>query len=139
MGRINWTRVVLGGLLAGLVINVSEALLNGVVLARQMSDTLARFNLPEPGGGAIAALVLSCFALGIAAVWLYAAIRPRYGAGVNTALCAGSAVWFTAYVFPSISLVVLGFAPAGLTALAAVWGLAELLLSTVAGAWIYRE
>ena len=31
MGRINVGRVVLGGLLAGLVINISESLLNGVV------------------------------------------------------------------------------------------------------------
>jgi len=139
MGRINMTRVVLGGLLAGLVINIGEALLNGVILADQMSDTLTQFNLPEPGGGAIGILLLSCFALGILAVWLYAAIRPRYGAGAKTALCAGAAIWFSAYVFPSITLVVLGFAPAGATGLALVWGLIEVSLGTLAGAWIYRE
>jgi hypothetical protein len=32
MGRINWGRVLLGGLLAGILINVSETVLNTVVL-----------------------------------------------------------------------------------------------------------
>ena len=43
-------------------------------------------------------LWLACLAFaflcGIAAVWLYAAIRPRFGAGLKTALIAGIAVWF---------------------------------------------
>jgi hypothetical protein len=33
MSSINWGRVILGGLLAGVLINVFEFLLNGVVLA----------------------------------------------------------------------------------------------------------
>src|SRR5207249_3963498 len=37
------------------------------------------------------------FLVGIFAVWLYAAIRPRYGAGPKTALCAGAAVWGLGY------------------------------------------
>jgi len=33
MGKINWVRVLLGGLVAGLVINIFEYVTNGVVLA----------------------------------------------------------------------------------------------------------
>ena len=33
MGRINWGRVFVGGLVAGLIINVFEYVTNGVVLA----------------------------------------------------------------------------------------------------------
>ncbi len=33
MGKINWGRVLLGGLLAGIVVNVFEYVTNGVVLA----------------------------------------------------------------------------------------------------------
>ena len=33
MGKINWARVLLGGLLAGLIINIFEYVTNGVVLA----------------------------------------------------------------------------------------------------------
>src|SRR6267143_888447 len=33
MGKINWARVLLGGLLAGFIINIFEYVTNGVVLA----------------------------------------------------------------------------------------------------------
>ena len=42
MGKINFGRVLLGGLVAGLVINIGEYLLNGVVLAKQMEGTFAK-------------------------------------------------------------------------------------------------
>ena len=34
MGKINWVRVILGGVVAGMIINIFEHLLNGVNLAR---------------------------------------------------------------------------------------------------------
>lgn len=139
MGHINMARVVLGGLLAGLVINISEFVLNVVVLEAEMTAALQRMKLPPIGGQAIAVFVTLGFVLGIGAVWLYAAIRPRYGAGPRTALCAGAVVWFLAYVYPSIGFFVIGMFPAGMTTLALVWGLVELLVATVAGAWLYRE
>ena len=139
MGGINFGRVVLGGLLAGLVIDVGEYLLNGVVLSRDMDAAMRRLNLPTVGGSAIAVFLILGFALGIAAIWFYAAIRPRLGAGARTALCAGAAVWFFAYLYPNVGLVVLGFLPGGMIAFATVWGLAELLLATAAGAWFYTE
>ena len=139
MGGINLGRVVLGGLLAGLVIDVSEYVLNEVVLGEQMDAAMQRLNLPPVGGGAIGVFVVLGFALGIAATGLYAAIRPRFGPGVRTALCAGSTVWFFAYLYPSIGMGVLGFFPTGVITLAVIWGLVELLVAAVLGAWFYQE
>jgi hypothetical protein len=139
MGGINFGRVVLGGLLSGLVINISEFLLNGVVFAQDIDAAMRRLNLPPVGGNAIAIFVIFGFVLGIAAIWFYAAIRPRFGPGVKTALCAGSAVWFFAYLYPNIGQAVLGFFPVGLITISVVWGLVEILLATTAGAWLYTE
>ena len=139
MKGINVAKVVLGGLLAGLVINVGESLFNGVLFAADLQAAMARLNLPPVGGNAIAVFIVMGFAIGIATVWLYAAIRPRFGAGVSTALCAGSAVWFLAYLFPSVGYAVMGFMPPRLIAIGLVWGLVELLLASVAGAWLYKE
>ncbi len=33
MGKINWNRLILGGLVAGVIINAFEYLLNAIVLA----------------------------------------------------------------------------------------------------------
>lgn len=139
MGGINLGRVVIGGLLAGLVIDASEYLWNVVVFGEDMNAAMRRLNLPPVGGGAIGVFLVLGFALGIAAIWFYAAIRPRFGVGVRTALCAGSAVWFFAYLYPSIGIGVLGFFPAGLITLAVIRGLVELLVAAVAGAWLYKE
>ena len=74
MHTINYARVIVGGLLAGLLINISETLLNAVVLARQMEAAVQRLNLPPIGGQAIAGFVVFGFVLGIGCVWQYAAI-----------------------------------------------------------------
>lgn len=139
MTGINLARVVLGGMLAGLVINIGESLFNAWLFADDMAAAIARLNLPPVGGGAIAAFLVLGFALGIVTVWLYAAIRSRFGPGVSTALCAGSAVWFLAYVYPSIGFAVMGLFPTRLIAIGIVWGLGEVLLASVAGAWLYHE
>jgi hypothetical protein len=43
---INTARVVIGGVVAGLVLNVSEFILNMVVLGADMKAAMARLNLP---------------------------------------------------------------------------------------------
>jgi hypothetical protein len=139
MGHINIGRVVGGGLLAGLVINIGETILNVFVLAAPMEAALKARNLPAVGGSAIGVFVLLCFVLGITIVWLYAAIRPRFGAGPGTAVIAALAVWWFAFVFPQVGNVTMGMFPAGVTALATVWGLAEVVIASIAGARFYQE
>jgi hypothetical protein len=137
--RINLGRVVLGGLLAGVVINLGETVLNLVVVAQEMEDSLQARNLPPVGGGAIAGFVILAFLLGIATVWLYAAIRPRFGAGVGTAVCAGAFVWFFAYLYGGVALGLIGLFSAKLVTITTLWGLAEIILAAIAGAWLYHE
>lgn len=139
MGNINVGRVLLGGLLAGLVVNISETVLNLFVVAQGMEDALKARNLPPVGGAAIGGFVLLAFLLGIATVWLYAAIRPRFGAGVGTATIAGLAVWFFAYLYGALGQELIGFYPAGLTVVTLLWGLVEIVLGAIAGGWVYRE
>lgn len=139
MSGINKARVIIGGIVAGLVINVSEVVLNLFVVKEQMDAAVARMNLPPVGGQAISMFVVLCFALGIATIWLYAAIRPRFGAGVGTALCAGAVAWFFAYLYPGAGMWVMGMWPNQTMAITLLWGLAEVLLGAVAGASIYQE
>ena len=40
MGRVNWARVMVGGLAAGATINVFEFLLNGVIVAKEMETAV---------------------------------------------------------------------------------------------------
>lgn len=139
MTGINLARVLIGGVVAGLVINIGEYVLNMFVVQAEMDAAIARMNLPPIGGQQIGTFVALAFALGIATVWLYAAIRPRFGPGAGTAACAGATVWFFAYLYPSVGMVVMDMFPAGTTALALVWGLVEVVAGAVLGAWLYQE
>jgi hypothetical protein len=137
--KINLGRVILGGLLAGLVLNVGEAILNTAVIAGPLEAALQARNLPAIGGEAIAGFVVLAFALGIALVWVYAAIRTRFGPGIPTAVVAGVMVWFLAYLYPNVVTVIMGVFPGDIIAIASVWGLVEIVLASIAGAWVYTE
>ncbi len=139
MGNINLTRVLLGGLLAGVVINVGEGILNELILRGDWEAAMQALQLPMVGGGSQGVLFLVLgFVLGIVAVCIYASIRPRFGAGVKTAVIAGLTVWVLIYIgfgFPFLA----GVFPTKLFWISAVWGLVEVPLATVAGAWVYKE
>ena len=136
---INTGSVIKGGLVAGLVINISETILNVLVVEERMIAELAARNLPDIGNAAIGIFVAMCFALGVITVWLYAAIRPRFGAGPGTAVCAGLLVWGLAFLWPAIGLGVMGFHSWSLLGIVVVWQLAEMVLSSVVGAYLYKE
>ncbi len=139
MGSINTSKVLIGGVVAGLVINISEVILNMAVLGTEMNAAIARMNLTPVGNEAMAVFLVLGFLLGIATIWLYAAIRPRYGAGPKTALGTGAAVWFLAYVYPSVGMIAMGMFSASVMGIGLAWGLVELLLASLAGAYLYKE
>src|SRR5205823_11963536 len=97
-------------LVAGVIINVFEYVLNGVVLAKDMEAAISALGR-QMGGAQLAMFIASGFLIGILAIWLYAAIRPRYGAGPKTALCAGLAVWSLGYLLASVTPLALNLFP----------------------------
>jgi len=140
MRHINWVRVFIGGIVAGLIIDVAQWLLNGVFLGpdwRKAMQTLGR-PIHESAGSMIFYILLG-LAYGIMATWMYAAIRPRFGAGATTALYAGLGVWSLGYFLPLAMWMPMGLFPAYLLATVMVIGLVEILIATEAGAWVYRE
>lgn len=136
---MNYARIILGGLVAGVILNIGEFLLNDVILGAQMKAEFTRLNLSEPGGTFLAVAVIMTFALGILLVMLYAMIRPRYGPGPKTAVCAASVVWFVGCVYCGvIYTLLLGF-PTSLFVIGMIWCFVEYTVATIAGAWVYRE
>jgi hypothetical protein len=139
MSNINYGRVILGGLVAGLVLNIGEFILNEVVFKKQMEEMFARLRVPPPGGSFIACAVGLTFLLGIVIVWTYALIRPRLGPGPKAAIVAAVIAWFGIYFYAGIFNALLFGIPASLLIIGMVWGLVEYALAAIAGAWLYRE
>ena len=105
MGKTNWMRVLLGGLLAGIVLLVLSSAAT-LILIKQWRPVMESLGHPLPASidlavGDYVFGIVSSFILGILAVWIYSAIRPRYGAGPKTAIIAGLLVWFFHSLFVS--------------------------------------
>lgn len=140
MAHTNRVRVILGGLLAGVVINVVEYLTNGVILKGAWGQAMAALGKPaDISASGIAIFNLWGFLLGISSVWIYAAIRPRYGAGPGTAIRAALAAWALAVFLSNLSNYPLGVFPARLLVITAVVALLEIVGGTLVGAWLYKE
>ena len=139
MGSISIKRMLLGGLLAGLVICLGEYIVGWLILGEQWAEVLAEAGTVELGAVQIASFAIIALLYGIALIWIYAAIRPRFGPGPKTAIIAGLTMWVVAYFLVCAYVIIIGVYPAGLLIAAAVWGLLELPIAAVAGAWLYQE
>lgn len=140
MSNINWRRVIGGGLLAGLVINALEFAVNGLWLAADWAAAMKA--LGKSGEYGVAQIVffnLWGFAMGVFAVWLYAAIRPRFGPGPMTAYIAAVATWVPGYLLSSVPPALFGMFPVRLMLIGMAVGLVELILGTHLGAGLYQE
>jgi hypothetical protein len=141
MTGINTGKVIAGGLLAGLVANAIDFVTNTYIMAADWQAFAAAHNMDPAAmtSPAVAGTWIAIdFLFGILLVWTYAAIRPRFGAGAQTAIYAGLAV----YIAPT--LVLLGFTMMGLMTLAmfvkgSVAAIVSTLAASVAGAWMYKE
>jgi len=142
MSNMNISRILVGGAVAGLIMNVSEAALHAGVLGGDVGRLYQALNVPPPSPAAnVPILIAATFVLGFVAVWLYAAIRPRFGAGAGTASIAGLVVWVLSHVWSGVYLGngYPGIIPARLAWIPVIWGLFEAILATLAGAALYKE
>ncbi len=140
MGKINWGRVILGGLVAGVVINVSEFILHTMVVGEQWKEAMKALNLSgEPTTQQIVVWNIWGFLVGIATVWLYAAIRPRFNPGAGTAVKAGIAVWFFTHLLMTLGMWNMGLFPQAPWVIGLVWTFVETIVAALVGGWIYKE
>jgi hypothetical protein len=138
---INTGKVVTGGLLAGVVMNVLDMTWNYTVLRSDMNAMVEQLHL-NPAvmtdvSYAIPFVVMD-FVLGFVIVWTYAAMRPRLGPGPKTAVLAGLVPWV------SVTAVLCGFAAIGVFSETMItkgsfFALISVLAGSVAGTWPYKE
>jgi hypothetical protein len=136
MSKLNWSRVLGCGLLAGIV----WIMLGSVVTALLGRDFAALPNnhLAKPTLGFILFNVVLDLMEGVSIIWLYAVLRPVYGLGMKTAVIAafswwfivslGDATWCSFGLFPPRTVIplMIGTLPA-------------LVLATLAGMKFYKE
>jgi hypothetical protein len=140
MGKINVGRLILGGIVAGIVSDILGYIVDGVILASRWAAGMTALGKAEFSVGQNVAFDIIGLVYGILMVWLYAAIRPRYGAGPATAVYAGLAVWAAGVLLPNAALMwVTGLFPTNLTVMTTTAAIVELVIAALAGAALYQE
>ena len=140
MGKINWSRVFLGGLVWSVIGNLLWVPALFLYLGTEVTAAWKVLGLqfPRTPGFAVFWLVLS-YVGGAVAIWLYAAIRPRYGPGPKTAVGAGLAFWLIGNFLPMMFLGWAGVFPVRFVAMDTATELVAIVVATVVGAWLYKE
>ena len=140
--RMNVSKVVVGGIIAGIVMVLIDFVMNTYLLGPQYMTEMDAF---KPGssaammaGNAKFVYPLLDIILGIVLVWLYAAIRPRFGPGPRTAFLAAAVLWIVSCI------AYYGYLQMGMMSSALWWefsiaGLVALTISAMVGARFYAE
>ncbi len=139
MANINLSRVLLGGLCAGFVIVIGELILNGVILGTQFSAQREKLGLGDPTFSELSIGVILTLFYGVILIWIYAAIRPRFGAGPKTAFIAAITFWTIAYVLFLLTLWASSLVSLNFAVFSILWGLLEAPAAAFLGASLYRE
>ena len=138
MGKISVKGVLLGGIIAGIVLNAYDFLMYGVVLRAEFEAAMTAIGKTmDPN--AIYVFIAIDFLFGIWAVWLYAAIRPRFGPGPRTALIAGLFMWIGFGVLHAVSEAPLGIFTTSMMVKGVGTALVAWPLAIMAGARLYSE
>jgi hypothetical protein len=139
---INTSKVVVGGLAAGVVANIIGFVGFGLLLGPRFEAEAVAVAPALEGrgmtGSAIAINVVATFVVGVLLVWLYAAMRPRFGPGMKTATYAALVVWVCGFLF-HLDLLILGMITPGTYAMASIVAFIQVLATAGIGGMLYKE
>ena len=135
---INHLRTVLGGLLASVMLA-----LGGIPFILWMKPTIMAAREAAHMPAVVQPGILNMVELwltGFLVVWLYAAIRPRFGAGIVTAARSGLAMWACTVLLGTLHAINDNFGlPSSLLVLIAIGILPVFVAAGIVGGWAYRE
>ncbi|HEV3110945.1 MAG TPA: hypothetical protein VGY99_10665 [Candidatus Binataceae bacterium] len=141
MARINVGRVIVGGIIAGVICFFGDGIVHGVLLKDRWAGIMTALGKSSADVGRQHPGYFLAYDLlkGVLAVWLYAAMRPRFGPGPATALLAAITIWLLVIPTPIIGLLPMEFFSAKFAVLWSLYGLVPIIIGALIGAWIYRE
>jgi hypothetical protein len=139
---LNTSKVVVGGLAAGVVLNVIDYITYTIILVDKVKAEADAFH---PGmaasmmsGNAITVYIISDFIFGLLLVWTYAAIRPRFGPGPRTAMITAFLFWIL-MAFCNTPTMLMGMVSVRLWWTESFVMFVNFLLAAWIGAMIYKE
>lgn len=142
--KVNWTRLVVGGLVATLICFGTDGFMHNKLVDadwKALGDALGI--MPGKGEHNHQMALISFFDFelgrGLGAIFIYVMMRARFGPGPKTAIAAAVVSWLISSVTGPAQFIPLGFYSQTLWLKIAGIQLLTSTAATLAGAAIYRE
>jgi len=141
MARINWGRLILGGLIAAIILFFTDGFIHERLVKTDWHAIYTNLKAaePEPHGASMAYFALYELGRGLIALLFYATMRTHFGAGPKTAVLAGIACWIAFSVAGPAQFIPLGFFSDALWFKVGALHLVTTIVATIAGAAIYKD
>lgn len=141
MPRINWSRLILGGVIAAIILFLTDGVFHENVVGadwKALHDTLG---IPEMKHSAIGVLYFAVFDLGrgLVPMFVYVMMRPHCKPGPKTAALAGVVAWIAFSVTGPAQFIPLGFFSNALWIKVAGFQLVTSIVAAIAGAAVYQD
>ena len=141
MARINWGRLILGGLIAAIVMFFTDGFIHEKLVKTDWQMVYAGLRAAEPEPHRLSMAYFAFYELGrgLISLLFYATMRTHFGAGPKTAVLAGIACWIAFSVAGPAQFIPLGFFSNALWLKVGALHLVTTIIATVAGAAFYKD
>lgn len=141
MNKINWMRVIIGGLVASLILFVTDGFLHERILNADWQAIYHALGATPPQHNPAALLYFAIFELGrgLISIYLYALMRSCCGPGPKTAALAGVVAWLAFSVTGPAQFIPLGLYSHALWIKVGAFQLVTSVIAAIAGAALYKE
>lgn len=140
MGQINYPRVFLGALIAGIIYFICDGLIHGTILGQEHEAAIVGAGKPVASDPtAYGYFALFDLGKGLVAMLFYANARARLGPGPVTAVWAGLFAWFAVEALPAIAAMPFPFYTKFFYVKVMALEVVPMIAGAVAGAWLYKE
>ena len=139
MNSINWNRVLLGGIAAGIVAILLMIVVISPILMPSWEMGMKMGLWKQPGATNFIIGNVNLLFFGLVATFTYAAVRPRFGGTANTAILTGILIAVLKDIIPGIGRWNWSAEPGENILLWIALSSASTVVATFVGAWIYKE
>lgn len=143
MTKINFGRLFVGGLIASVLLFLSDGFLHEQVFKQYWEYLYQGLGAkpPDPSHASMAPVYFFIFELGrgFGAIFIYALMRPFHGPGPKTAVLSAIAAWLAFSVTAPAEFIPLGFYGRRLWVMVAAAQLVTSIVANLLAAWIYRD
>jgi hypothetical protein len=141
VSKINWGRVLIGGVIAASICFLTDGLLHEKLLAADWKTVYDNLRISPTREHGVSVFYFALFDLGrgLVSIFLYALMRKQFGPGPKTAAMAGVAAWIAFSFTGPAQFIPLGFYSNALWIKVAAFQLVTSILGTIAGAALYKE